>query len=145
MAGVQKFLVAIDGSEGARHAVGHAIDLAKQNAQVQLHLLTVHPEPVIYGEIQVYVSRAKMEELQRLRSLDILRPAEDIVRSAQVPFASEIITGEAAQSIVRRAEELGCAGIIMGSRDMGAVGNLVLGSITTKVLHLTKLPVTVVK
>jgi nucleotide-binding universal stress UspA family protein len=38
-----------------------------------------------------------------------------------------------------------CDGIVMGTRGMSAVGNLVMGSVATKVIHLTKLPVTLVK
>ena len=48
-------------------------------------------------------------------------------------------------SIVSCAETLGCDGIVMGTRGMGAIGNLVAGSVATKVIHLTKLPVTLVK
>ena len=33
----------------------------------------------------------------------------------------------------------------MGTRGMGAIGNLVAGCVGTKVIHLTKLPVTLVK
>ena len=47
--------------------------------------------------------------------------------------------------IVKRPEELNCDGIVMGTRGMGAIGNLVMGSVATKVVHLTKLPVTLVK
>jgi nucleotide-binding universal stress UspA family protein len=34
---------------------------------------------------------------------------------------------------------------VMGTRGMSAIGNLVAGSVATKVIHLTKLPVTLVK
>ena len=47
--------------------------------------------------------------------------------------------------IVKRAEELGCDGIIMGTQGRGTVGRLLLGSVAAKVEHLTKLPVTLVK
>jgi nucleotide-binding universal stress UspA family protein len=35
--------------------------------------------------------------------------------------------------------------IVMGTRGQGAVGNLLLGSVATKVIHLSKVPVTLVK
>lgn len=142
---MHKLLVAIDGSESARHALEYAINLAEEHGQIELHLLTVHPEPAIYGEIQVYVPREKMEELQKMHSMDILQPAIDAARSTGVQFTSEILVGSTAPTIVRRAEELNCIGIIMGTRGMGAVGNLIMGSVATKIVHLTKLPVTLVK
>lgn len=142
---MHKLLLAIDGSESASHALEYAIKLAKENGPIELHLLTVHPEPVIYGEIQVYVPRERMEELQRKHSEDILRPALERAKTANISHASEILIGEIAPMIVKRAEELNCDCIVMGTRGMGAIGNLVLGSVATKVVHLTKLPVTLVK
>jgi nucleotide-binding universal stress UspA family protein len=142
---MNKLLIPVDGSESARHALAYAIKLAKEHGQIELHVVTVHPEPVLYGQIQVYVPREKMEELQKIHSMDILQPAVDAAKAANVPFTSEILVGSTAPMIVKRAEELNCIGIVMGTRGMGAVGNLVLGSVATKIVHLTKLPVTLVK
>ena len=142
---MRKILVPVDGSENALRALSYALKLAKENKAIGLHLLTVHQEPVIYGEIQVYVSREKMEELQRNHSMDILQPAVDAAKAAGVSYTSEILVGETASMIVKRADELNCDGIVMGTRGMSAVGNLVMGSVATKVVHLTKLPVTLIK
>jgi nucleotide-binding universal stress UspA family protein len=142
---MHKLLIPIDGSDNAARALAYALDLAKTNAPIALHLVTVHPEPVIYGEIQVYVPREKMEKLQREHSEDILGPAVEAAKSAGVPFTSEILVGDTASMIVNRANELNCDSIVMGTRGMSAIGNLVMGSIATKVVHLTKLPVTLVK
>jgi nucleotide-binding universal stress UspA family protein len=142
---MRKILVPVDGSENALRALSYALELAKENKAIGLHLLTVHQEPIIYGEIQVYVSREKMEELQRNHSMDILQPAVDAAKAAGVSYTSEILVGDTASMIVKRADELNCDGIVMGTRGMSAVGNLVMGSVATKVVHLTKLPVTLIK
>lgn len=142
---MQKILVPVDGSENALRALRYALKLAKENKAIGLHLVTVHQEPVIYGEIQVYVSREKMEELQRNHSMDILQPAVDAAKAAGISYTSEILVGDTASMIVKRADELNCDGIVMGTRGMSAVGNLVMGSVATKVVHLTKLPVTLIK
>ena len=47
--------------------------------------------------------------------------------------------------IADSAEREGCDAIVMGTRGMGSIGSLMLGSVATKVVHLTKLPVTLVK
>lgn len=142
---MHKVLVPIDGSENAMRALKYAIKLARENGPLELHILTVHPEPVIYGEIQVYVSREKMEELQRKHSMDILQPAVDAATAADISYTSEILVGDPASMIVKKAEELNCDGIVMGTRGMSAIANLIMGSVATKVVHLTKLPVTLVK
>ena len=142
---MHKLLIPIDGSDNALRALNHALMLARNVGSLQLHLLTVHPEPVVFGEIQVYVSRERMEQLQEQRSRDILQPAIDAADAVGVPYTSEVLAGDTAPTIARRAEELGCDGIVMGTRGMGAIGNLMLGSVATKVVHLTRLPVTLVK
>ena len=81
---MHKLLLAFDGSESASHALEYALKLAKENGPIELHLLTVHPEPVIYGEIQVYVPRERMEELQRKHSEDILKPAQERAMAANI-------------------------------------------------------------
>jgi nucleotide-binding universal stress UspA family protein len=53
--------------------------------------------------------------------------------------------GDAAPEIARAAARTNCESIVMGSRGMGAVKNLVLGSTATKVIHLATVPVTIVK
>ncbi|OCK54149.1 universal stress protein [Bradyrhizobium sp. LMTR 3] len=142
---MHKLLIPVDGSANASRALAYALKFAKEIGPVELHLLTVHPEPVIYGEIQVYVSKEKMEELQRKHSEDILRPAIEAARAADVSYTSDILIGDTAPMIIKRADELNCDGIVMGTRGMGAIGNLVMGSVATKVVHLTTVPVTLVK
>jgi nucleotide-binding universal stress UspA family protein len=74
-----------------------------------------------------------------------LRPAIETAKKAGLTFTSEILIGDVAKSIVSCAEASGCCAIVMGTRGMSAIGNLVMGSVATKVIHLTKLPVTLVK
>jgi nucleotide-binding universal stress UspA family protein len=62
-----------------------------------------------------------------------------------VKLASEILIGDVPKALVAYAEAKGCDGIVMGTRGLGAIGNLVLGSVATKVIHLTRLPVTLIK
>ena len=40
---------------------------------------------------------------------------------------------------------LKCDAIVMGTRGMTVLGNLVLGSVASKVVHLSSVPVTLVK
>lgn len=112
---------------------------------MQLHLLTVHPEPAVYGEIQVYVTAEKMKEMQDLRSMDLLQPAIDAAESAGISFGSEIATGDPAVTIAKLAAERHCDAIVMGTRGMSAIANLMMGSVATKVVHLSTMPVTLVK
>lgn len=92
-----------------------------------------------------YLPIEKLERILKEHSEGVLLPAIEAATAAGVKFTSEILTGVISKVIVERAESLPCDAIVMGTRGMGAIGNLVLGSIATKVSHLTKLPVTLVK
>ncbi len=142
---MRKILVPVDSSENALHAVRFAISLARENGPLSVHLVTAHEEPVIYGEIAVYVTQEKMAELQRRHSEAVLAPAEALLKEAGTQCSREIAIGPIAQSIAECAEKRGCDAIVMGSRGLGAVASLVLGSVATKVVHLSKLPVVLVK
>jgi nucleotide-binding universal stress UspA family protein len=142
---MHKLLVAIDGSDHARRALDYALSLAKENAAIELHILTVQPEPNVYGEIQVYITEVRMAQLQRQHSQDILAPALEAAQNAGIAHSGEIVVGHAATTIANRAEELGCDAIVMGTQGRGAMGSVLMGSVALKVVHLTKLPVTLVK
>jgi nucleotide-binding universal stress UspA family protein len=142
---MRKLLVPIDGSESSLRALDHAIELARAGDAVELDLLHVNPDPIVYGEIQVYVPMERMLELQRKQGEAVLAPAADKARSAGVPCRVEMERGDTAAAIVSRADALGCVGIVMGTRGMSAIGNFLLGSVATKVVHLANVPVTLVK
>jgi nucleotide-binding universal stress UspA family protein len=142
---MHKFLIPIDGSPSAMQALEYAIKLAKELGSCEMHILHAQPQPIIYGEIQVYVPLKEMEAMQMAHSQDLLKPALQRVQASGVPHTSEIVVGEAAQTICKRGDELRCDGIIMGTRGMSSIGNLIMGSVATKVIHLAKMPVTLVK
>ncbi|MFL6656184.1 MAG: universal stress protein [Sulfurifustis sp.] len=142
---MRKFFVPIDGSENSLRAVHYAVSLARDERPAEVYVATVQPEPFLYGEIAVYVDRDKLERERRNQGEAVLRPAVDLLAKAGIRYQKEILTGGIAESIVRCAEELKCDVIVMGTRGMAEWGNLVMGSVTTKVIHLTKLPVTLIK
>ena len=140
-----KVLVPFDGSKSALHALEYAIKLAKQNRQISIHVVSAHEEPFVYGEIEVYVTYEKMAELQRQHSAGVLLAAEKRLKKAAVPYTMEILVGNIAEMIAKRADKLRCDSIVMGTRGMSAIVSLVMGSVATKVVHLANVPVTLIK
>jgi nucleotide-binding universal stress UspA family protein len=141
---MQKILVPLDGSETALRAADHAVALAKRLG-AELHFLTVYPEPVVYGEIQVYATKEKFEHLQREMGEGILEPALKRARASGLNPTSDLRHGDVAPTIIACAQETKCDSIVMGTRGMGAIANLLLGSVALKVVHLADTPVTLVK
>jgi nucleotide-binding universal stress UspA family protein len=142
---MRTLLVPIDGSECSARALDHAIVLARERGDFELHLLNVNPDPIVYGEIQVYETLERIREHQRAESESLLEPAAAKARAAAIPCRTEADTGDAATVIARRADDMKCDGVVMGTRGMGKIANLLLGSVAAKVVHLSDVPVTLVK
>lgn len=142
---MRKIMVPVDGSENSFRAVHYAVSLARDESPAVVFLITVQPDPIVYGDAALYLDYAKLEQAEREHSRAILKPAAELLGKAGVRFEQEMRRGDAASVIVHRAEELGCDVIAMGTRGLGAFASLVLGSTAMKVVHLTKLPVTLIK
>jgi len=142
---MRRLLVPFDGSDNELRALRYAIALVRETGAASIHVVTAHEESLVYGEIAVYVTHEKMAELQRQHSEAVLGAAEQLLKEAAAPYTKEILVGNIAEVIARRADELHCDGIAMGTRGMTAVGNLVLGSVATKVIHFANAPLTLVK
>ena len=139
-----RMLVAIDESEQAQRVLDKVVEVAAAMPSADIHLVNVQHEPVVYGEIALYLSAERARELVLQAGQRIVDAATDRLRQQGVAVASEVLLGEAAAAIAERGEKLGCNLIVMGTRGMGSVANLILGSVTTKVVHLTKIPILLV-
>jgi nucleotide-binding universal stress UspA family protein len=56
-----------------------------------------------------------------------------------------VLEGDPAELITERAAQLGCHSIVTGTRGLGRIGALLLGSVAQKVVQLASMPVTLVK
>lgn len=141
---MEKLLVAIDGSAPSERAADHAIRLSAKYG-MPVHFVTVFPEPLVYGEVEIYMTKDKAKKIQTDRGLEFLRPPLERARAAGVEPTSEVVFGDIAPTIVETGKAHGCAAIIIGTRGMGAIGNLLMGSVASKVVYLSDLPVTLIK
>jgi nucleotide-binding universal stress UspA family protein len=137
-------LVAVDGSPCSLRAVRYAADRLRAARGAKLHLLNVQP-PVMSGNVTRFVSKAMIEDYHREQGERALAKARRLLDAARLPYVPHIVTGPVAQTIVDAARAFGCGEIVMGTRGHGAVARLVLGSVATKVVHLARQPVTLVK
>lgn len=143
---MSKILLPVDGSKTALHAVQHAIQLAEGHDDMKVDLLYVHYEPVRFGAVAPQVTPKQMKEIEQEAAGPVFGEAEKLLREAGIGFEREVRAGrDVAPVIARRAEELGCDAIVMGSHGGGSLSHMLLGSTATKVAHLAKVPVTLVK
>jgi nucleotide-binding universal stress UspA family protein len=95
--------------------------------------------------VRAYLSEKEYRRFTTKRAQAALDPAVRRLARAGVPYRAHTVWGDIAPEIVRIARRFKCESIVMGTRGMGAIGNLLLGSVATKVIHLSKAPVTLVK
>jgi nucleotide-binding universal stress UspA family protein len=124
MAGFQRILVPVDGSEGSEGACAFASDLAAATgaAITLMHVVEVS-------------SAAAGPTLARARALLPEGVAVDEVVSA----------GHAADEILAWAHQHRPSVIVVGSRGLGPLQELLLGSVSDKVVRRAQVPVTVAR
>lgn len=140
-----KLLVAVDGSTHADKAIAVAASLAKEAGTTRVWLLHVREGTFYYGALPPLDYEAQ-ERTQRQAQADLLEAALGRARDAGLQDVQPITAvGPAATEIVRVAAETGADQIVMGTRGMGALGGLLLGSVAQRVVHLAPVPVLLVK
>lgn len=140
---MRKILVPFDGSENALRAVRYAASVAKERSGVQLELLYVD-DPVPLG-LHAAFSAQELARGQADEAIRILYPAGKILDAESVQYQMRWRTGSPAAEIAKHAQENQCESIIMGTRGLGPIASMVIGSVATKTVHLADVPVTLVK
>lgn len=141
---MKAILVPVDGSDSSTRAMKFAIEIAKGHDDVVLHLLTVQA-PIISGNVKRFISTEAIDSYYQEEGQKALIPTKLLRDEADISCEETIEVGPPARTIAEFAKKHHCDLIVMGTRGLGAVASLVLGSITTKVLHLVDIPVTLVK
>jgi nucleotide-binding universal stress UspA family protein len=141
---MSKVLVPVDGSVNSLHAVDVVIKQIGEGRDLDVHLLNVQPH-VLTGHARAYLSKEMVDEYYRDEADKAMNPAKERFDKAGVKYTETRLVGNPAESIARYARTNACEVIVMGSRGLGAVQGMLLGSVASKVLHLVDVPVTLVK
>lgn len=139
---MQRVLVPVDGSEHSHEAIRFVIAMsAAFKSAPEIHLLNVqHPLP---GTIKGVAELAR--QFHQEEGAAALAVARKLLDEAGMAHQWHISVGDVAASIRQVVTERGCDHVVMGTRGMGSVRNMLLGSVATKVLHVLDVPVTLVK
>lgn len=138
-------LLPFDGSDSAMRAVDYLIDFSSTLPDVTVHVVNVQSEPKLFGN---YVSPSMLEQLHAGAldyAAELTAKAADTLRAANVQVHTHEITGEVVSELVDAARKYACTVIVMGTRGMSSLSNLVLGSVATQVVHEAPMPVLLVK
>ncbi len=143
----QKILITTDGSAVSRHTACAGVEFARQmGAQVLvLYVAPPYQYPVAV-EIIPPSYPTEVEYEARMRQLGSEHTGEVVAAAQKAGLVVESLTTFAdspARTIVSVAEERQCDLIFMGSHGRSGWGQLLLGSVTNKVLSHTTKPVLV--
>ena len=132
-------LLAVDGSENSVRAAKEAVKIASENSLIEM----------------VYVAdfeKAKTEVLHAASSESLLlerkrkvAPVEQVLREAGKKTKLTILHGAPGPEIVRYANEKKVDLVVIGSRGLNSLQEMVLGSVSHKVMKRVHCPALIVK
>jgi nucleotide-binding universal stress UspA family protein len=145
-----KILVPYDGSPPSKRAVEYALRIASAVGKptVVVHLLNVQEadaDVIDYFRRDAADVAARLVTARRDAGAKLLEIPARTVEEADVRVERTVLLGDPAEVIGSYADNQHCDMVVMGTRGLGPVGGLFLGSVTAKVIHLVSVPVTLVK
>ena len=140
MTKLKKVLVPIDGSPNSLRALAYVVRQNARGHRTKVHLLNVQPRL----PSSLFVTRAMISEYHLTQSEEALKPARRLLVKSPLAVEESVAAGDPAATILKTAKRLRCQELVMGSRGLGSLKGLLLGSVTTRVLHLARMPVTVI-
>lgn len=144
-----KILFAADGSDYSIKAAEYiAAHVRECPGTLELHLLHVHlpiPRGLALVQAEKLFGGEVDDRYYKEESEAALAPAEQVLRKHNIPFKSSFRVGDIAEEVVGYASENNMDLIAMGSHGHGALKGLVLGSVATKVMALSQIPILIVR
>src|SRR5918997_3426536 len=135
----EKVLLATDGLESTALAARAAVDLARGGG-AELHVVHVwHTVPSPHFDDFI---RSGLKDMGREKLDAQVRWIEE---EGGTVAGTHLREGRAVEEIVGQAEEIGAGLVVVGSRGMGRLGRMALGSVSTGLAHRSPCPVLIVR
>lgn len=139
-----KILLPVDGSAVSLEAVRFAIRMAQAGLETSFVLANVQ-EPATLYELVVAHDPEVIEQVSAAAGAHTLLAAEALVQDANIPYESEVASGDPAHTLIDILERYGCDLVIMGASGMSSLRSALLGSVSNEVLHAAGVPVMIIK
>jgi nucleotide-binding universal stress UspA family protein len=149
-----KLLVAIDGSQASQKALEFALNLAKSIPNALVAIVTIlEPLQDYYPQLILptgdWVSwqahpNPELENALLEKGRSLLKDAETACQESGITYTTSIEFGAPRELICKLAGD-GVDILIIGSRGLGSMERLMLGSISDYVVHHAPCPVLVVR
>jgi len=138
------WLIPVDGSEVSLKPVAWIIaHLGDWKITPTLHLLNV--QHALPRDISRFINTEQVQDFHREEGLKALAAAEGQLKAAGLAPQLHVAVGNSAETIVEFAAGKQCDQILIGTRGHTGLGGTLLGSVTSKVAHLTHVPLLLVR
>lgn len=138
-----KILVPIDGSENSKRAFNYASYLSK-NLKAEMTILHVaDAPPTVYLQSQKVLDEL-LEKYSKARE-KVFDEYQELAGRENMKIKTKLIFGNAGQEIVKLSLKDEFDVIVIGNRGMGHLKEMIIGSVSSSVIHDAKCPVLVVK
>ncbi len=138
-----KILVPVDGSENSYRSLDHALFLHSKIKSHLTILYVIEVPPLVIFQSQLIDSI--MTQLEK-EAANVLGRCKDKVKEYDTQCETIVLEGSNPGSlIIDYSENNGFDCIVIGSRGKGTFKNALLGSVSNRVLHHSKIPVLVIK
>jgi nucleotide-binding universal stress UspA family protein len=137
--GVFRIVVGVDGSASSRRALEWAVEEARLRGG-EVHAVTAWAFPPVTVGMEGLIHDPDIfpQAARRLQDEALKR-----VESEGVPVSGEVDQGTAAAVLLRAAEDADL--LVVGSRGLGGFTGLLLGSVSSQLVHHAPSPVLVVR
>lgn len=136
-----KIAVAVDGSNNGIRAAKHAILLAQHLPKAELEVIYVTDYDKAKDERLLTQNEASLALTREQK----IHPVVKLAKTAGVDATATILKGNPSQEIINYVKENNIDQLILGSRGLNTFQEMVLGSVSHKVMKHAHCPVTVVK
>jgi nucleotide-binding universal stress UspA family protein len=139
-----KALVPVDGSSASERAVRHVIALVQASEPMEIHLINVQ-ETADAPELRRFAKPGEIKRWQLEHGAAALNSAKRLLDRAGLEYKTHVFIGDPAEKIATFARRGRFDKIIMGTHGRTGMTAMLMGSVASKVLHLSTVPVTLVK
>jgi nucleotide-binding universal stress UspA family protein len=150
---MKKVLIALDYDPTAQKVAEFGFAMAKaMNAEIALlHVISdpVYYSSVNYSPIMGFTGFMDMDPQQLNINEELKKASQHFLEKSKHHLGDKTIEtlvkeGDCADSIIKTAEELHADIIVMGSHSQKWLENIIMGSVTEKVLHHTSIPLFII-
>jgi nucleotide-binding universal stress UspA family protein len=137
--GIQRILVAYDGSPHAEHAMNVALSMAG-DMKAKLFVISVirPPEPAESAEFHAVIDEGR-EKYEKSYV-----PIRELAKQKDIELETEVVVGHPAEQIIHMADKMQASVIVMGKRSHTILHRWMIGSNSERVLRYAHCPVMIV-